>query len=397
MATNPTSGQVPNAKATQPRQQRRGPRRPQRTAEVLALEQPTQTVEARATLKQPDDFTAAEWNGLLRRTGALKGWRADERWAPYVAFTVLDEHLPDIYQMANSMAEGDLSRKEARAGLSSASSAVDRGGHASGGGGTTGAQGSLDIAVGKQTGMQAASVSSGQREQVSNKGHYKGLTLFLWKDSMALSASCKDFFARLSMDSLDAALEEFESTFGNTSYRSVDVGVSGEKISATRQDDTSETLDEDKSRTYAVEPLPEKEKSSSMFYATCYLAGHHTTLCSTAYWSCGTSGNQLGAVSGPLWAILSVSATRGSHLAQLSSAQHASCRHQGAKSEPSSHGTVRLLLANSRSPTPADTRRSWIDPETLQSFDNQGRNDTDKFARWVELWSIRLAHVSGRQ
>ena len=185
----------------------------------------------------------------------------------------------------NHLAEGDSSHTEAQSGSSSRSSAIDKGAHAGGGGGVLGAQGNLDLANSKQTGLSTATSQTGQREDERHKGQYTAMTLFLWPDYLELSSMCKAFFLDPHLVYPSPALEKFLEEFGTSFHRTADLGVTRESIIASRQGNTSETASEDRARQLAL------EGSGDGPNVNLGLGVHHNVASSTGDASAASVGN----------------------------------------------------------------------------------------------------------
>lgn len=214
----------------------------------------TATVDAEPELKDLDGFSEEEWIAFVRRTGVLRSYDSSGRFAPKRLFSVRAERLHDVCQPVNRLVEGDGTTTEARSMNASQSSATDKGGQISGGGGAPGGQASLIAALGKQKSQDTSSAQDGKTEDERHRSRYIAMELFLHADWLELSQHCKDFFASTpTHKSMDTALRDFQKDFGLHFYQAVELGVSREKISAMSQDNRSQTSNEDGSRQLQLE------------------------------------------------------------------------------------------------------------------------------------------------
>ena len=200
----------------------------------------------------PDAFTGEDWDAFFKRTGALRAWRDDDSLARLLAFCPAPGTSGHMHQNIQTLLEEDLGHTEASTDVTNLSSAIDKGLHLSGGGGLPGAQGNVTGSTTRHVSDSTAARSAKRQQNESYTGHYIGMTLWLHKEHLVLTRDCKRFFADgwsgYAGEGMGAVLEAFQSTFGTTFYREVDVGVSRQKLAASRQDDATRSQEEHNSR-----------------------------------------------------------------------------------------------------------------------------------------------------
>ena len=197
-----------------------------------------------------------------------------------------------MYQTIQKLLEEDLRHTAASTDVANRSSVVDKGLNSSGGGGLPGAQGSIAGSMARQSNDSTAATSAQRQQSESYTGHYIGMTLWLHKEHLLLTRDCKHFFANTwddyGDDNLAAILKDFQSTFGTTFYREVDVGVSRHTLAASRQDDATRSREEHNSRTLSADVRGEGPN------ANLGVGGHHKTDGGYSASGTTTSGNRGG-------------------------------------------------------------------------------------------------------
>ena len=240
----------------------------------------------------PDIFTEEDWNAFFRRTGALRAWRDDDSLARLLAFCPAPGASGQMHQTIQTLLEEDLGHTEASTDVTSLSSAIDKGLHLSGGGGLPGAQGNVTGSTTRHASDSTAATLAKRQQNESYTGHYIGMTLWLHKEHLVLTRDCRRFFidtwCEYAQKGVGAILGTFQASFGTKFYREVDVGVSRQKLAASRQDDATRSQQEQNSRAVSADVHGEGPNASLV------VGVHHKT--DGGYSASGTtaSGNRGG-------------------------------------------------------------------------------------------------------